>query len=143
MIELPYGVFNPLQSRVLNERFRRLEQGQGGGERAAEASGGLLLLSVPGTLSIRSSATPLVSFAAARSISRVTALLKRAPAGGPLTILVRAGGADLASLTVPAGATQATIGLARAIAADAVIEVDITAVGPTFPGADLTAQISL
>lgn len=145
MIEVPYGVFNPEQARVLNERFRLLSQTGGGTARAAEASGGagMLVLSVPGTLSIRSSATPLVSFPASRTISRITALLKRAPTGGAVTVLVRAGGADLTSLTVPAGATTATIGLARAIAADAVVEVDITAVGATFPGADLTLLISI
>lgn len=144
MIEVPYGVFNPEQARVLNERLRLLSQTGGSAVRSADGSaGGMLVLSVPGTLSIRSSATPLVSFPASRTITRVGALLKRAPSGGAVTLLVKAGGADVASLTVPAGATAATIAVARAIAADAVVEVDITAVGATFPGADLTVLISL
>lgn len=142
---LPAGLnLDPDVQRILNDLFRRLSVASVGTARPAETSGGgLLVLAVPGTLSIRSSAAPLVSFTFVRSTSRVTALLKRAAIGGEVTVRLKVAGTEIAALTVPAGATTATTAVVRAIAADAVVEVDITAVGSTFPGADLTLLISI
>lgn len=110
---------------------------------ASAAPAQALILAVPGTLSIRSDAAPLVSLPAAKTPAGVVALLKQAPAGADLTCELSVGGAQWASLTIPDGETEARVGssgLGR-IEADQLIVLDITAVGTTFPGADLTVMI--
>ena len=69
--------------RMLNERLRRIA-GLSSGSAAASSpaatstgGGSVLLLSVPGTLSIRSNAAPLVSLPGSQRFTEFTALLKR------------------------------------------------------------------
>jgi len=101
-------------------------------------------LSVSGTLSVRSNAAPLVSLAKQRNASEVVALVKQAPLGADLKLEIKVGDAPWATLTILAGQTSAQLGSqATAIAKDALIVLDVTGVGTTFPGADLTVIIRL
>ena len=110
---------------------------------AAGAQAQALILSVPGTLSIRSDAAPLVSLPEAKTPTGVVALVKQAPTGADLTCELSVAGSEWASVTIPDGETEARLGASglRQIGADQLIVLDITAVGTTFPGADLTVMI--
>jgi len=114
-----------------------------GGAVVAGAQPQALILSVPGTLSIRSDAAPLVSLPEAKTPTAVVALLKQPPSGADLTCEVSVGGSVWASITIPNGETEARLGSKglRQIGADQLVVLDITAVGTTFPGADLTVMI--
>ena len=116
---------------------------EAGGAVAAATQAQALILSVPGTLSIRSDAAPLVSLPEAKTPTGVVALVKQAPAGADLTCELAVAGSEWASVTIPDGETEARLGGSglRQIGADQLIVLDITSVGTTFPGADLTVMI--
>lgn len=105
----------------------------------------VLVLSVPGTLGIRSNIAPLVSLAADRRAVEIVALLKQGPIGGDLVVKVEVAGRAWASITVAAGQVEARIAASQlsAIQKNALIVSHITAVGLTFPGADLSILIRL
>lgn len=111
---------------------------------AAAAGVRAIALSVPGTLSVRSSAAPLVTLAEKAQPVALVALVKQAPLNQDIKVQVWAGTAKWAAVTIPAGARSAkvTAGLA-AIEADTEITVDLVQVGSVFPGADLTVLIRL
>lgn len=114
---------------------------QGGGAGASQ-----VVLSVPGTLSIRSNAAPLVQLSTARNVASIRALLKQAPVGGTtgLSLVLKAGAAELAQLSIPADQAVANLTTTgKAIPAGASVVLDITAVGTTFPGADLSVILFL
>jgi hypothetical protein len=72
--------------------------------------------------------------------------VKTAPTGAGLTININVGGTLWMSLTVPAAAasvaaTSAQLTTAGAIAGASNITLDITAVGTTVPGSDLSVFI--
>jgi hypothetical protein len=76
----------------------------------------------------------------------VVALVGTAPTGAGLTLHINVGGVLWMSLTIPAGelsvqATTAQLTAAGSIAGSASITMDITAVGTTVPGADLSVFI--
>lgn len=102
----------------------------------------MLILAVPGTLSVRSNAAPLLTLPKARNVAAVVALVKRAPTNQDLKWDIMAGAAKWASLTMTKDSTSVTLvtGLA-ALPADTPITLDITQVGTVFPGADLTVMI--
>jgi hypothetical protein len=153
-LELPDVGLSVEAHQALNERFRtiaaRLDVSVAGATSAtAKASGGggssagsELVLSVPGTLGIRTDAAPRVSLPNAATPAALVALLKRAPQGAGVTVQMQVAGANWATLTIPDGAVSATAssGLGG-IAADALVTVNLTSVGTTFPGADLTVLI--
>lgn len=153
-LELPDVGLSLEAHLALNERFRtiaaRLDAAMAGTSTAtAKSSGGggsgagsELVLSVPGTLGIRTDAAPRVSFPGAVTPAALVLLLKRAPQGAAVTVKVQVAGADWATLTIPDGAASATTtsGLG-AIAADALVTVNLTSVGTVFPGADLTVLV--
>ena len=109
---------------------------------ATVSSGGEVVLSVPGTLGIQTNAAPLVSLRAAVTPVSLVALLKQAPQGAPVTIQVCVGGANWATLAIANGAVSATspAGLG-AIAAGALVTLNITTVGTVFPGSDLSVLV--
>jgi len=139
-----------LNLRMADRRFPRSTAASGGGvsgggSTSTATSGGdasMLVLTVPGTLSMRSSAAPLVSLPEGRDVSEVMALVKQAPAGADLKLDVFVNNAKHTSVAIAKDATTGKVnsGL-KAIAKDQVIALDITAVGTVFPGADLTVMI--
>lgn len=107
---------------------------QGGG-----AGGSLVVLSVPGTLSIRSSAAPLLQLPSARNVSLVRALLKQPPTGAAVALSLKVGTGEVAALSIAANQVSASVNtLGKSIAANTSITLDITSVGTSFPGSDLT-----
>ncbi len=83
---------------------------EAGGAVAAATQAQALILSVPGTLSIRSDAAPLVSLPEAKTPTGVVALVKQAPAGADLTCELAVAGSEWARGTIPDGATEARLG---------------------------------
>lgn len=103
----------------------------------------MLVLAVPGTLSIRSSAAPLIALPRERRVAGMLALLKQPAIGGDVGLEIAVDGAKWAELAIPENATKAAGGLAKAIPAEAVMTLDIVRVGLTFPGSDLTVMLRL
>lgn len=140
-----------LNMRTADRRFPRSSAASSGGGGAAGGgststnNGGdasMLVLTVPGTLSVRSSAALLVSLPEGRDVAEVVALVKQAPTGADIRLDILAAGAKYTSVTVPKDASTGKVnsGL-KAIAKDQVIALDIVAVGTVFPGSDLTLMI--
>jgi hypothetical protein len=105
-------------------------------------------LVVQGTLAIASDVASRISLNRSTPAVKVKAEVKQAPTGAGLTVKLLLGTAEWLTLTIAAGATSATasaeqIASAPAIAANQNIRLDITAVGTTFPGADLAVSIYL
>lgn len=70
------------------------------------------------------------------------AVVGTAPTGAAITVNVKLNGTLLFTLTIPAGATKSnTFTGPRAIQQGDLLSVDITAVGSTDPGADLTVMV--
>jgi hypothetical protein len=143
----PFSEVDAGFQRSLNDSLRQIaRQLDGIGTATAQAvnrgssAGTQLILTAPGTLAIMSSVTPLVSVANMAAPMEVLAYLKQPAQGGSVTLQVNADGAKYFALTIPQGQTKAdqSGGNFAQIAAGAVISVDITGVGGTFPGADLT-----
>jgi len=102
------------------------------------AGAGTLSLYVGGTLGIGSDLAPVVALTEARKPTSVKAYVKQAPTGAGLTLKLVVGGADWLTLTIPAGQTSASATPSSEIAANTNVRLDITAVGTTFPGSDLS-----
>jgi hypothetical protein len=105
-------------------------------------------LQVAGTLAIGSNQAPPLQLATAQTASAVIVLVGTAPTGAGLTININVGGVLSMTLTIPAGdlsvqATSAQLSAAAQIAGASRITLDITAVGTTVPGADLSVFIYL
>jgi hypothetical protein len=103
-------------------------------------------LQVGGTLAIGSNQAPPLQLNATRTPSEVVALVGTAPTGAGLTVNINVGGGPWMSLTIAAGtlSVQATSGqltTAGAMTGGVSITLDITAVGTTVPGADLSIYI--
>jgi hypothetical protein len=103
-------------------------------------------LQVGGTLAIGSNQAPPLQLNATRTPSEVVALVGTAPTGAGLTVNINVGGGPWMSLTIAAGtlSVQATSGqltTAGAMTGGVSITLDITAVGTTVPGADLSIFI--
>ncbi len=147
-LDLPAGIADiPTLVTVLNDRLRTIagmlpERSASSG---TVAGGGpqMIVFSIPGTLGIQSSAAPLFSLPATRTVSRVVALLKQPPVGADLSIEIDVAGKKWMSLVVPEGKTTAAVPISASIAAGALVTVAITGVGLSFPGADLTIEIWL
>jgi hypothetical protein len=73
-------------------------------------------------------------------------VVKSAPVGADLTFEILAGGVLWMTLTIAAGTTSVEasavqLSAAAVIAVNAIVTLDITAVGTTFPGGDLSGAI--
>lgn len=153
-LELPKtDKVDPAFQRALNRSFleisRQLDSlGAGSGARSVRASGSggvtvvgsELVLSKPGMLAIEDNVFPLVSLPGDATPSAIIGLVKRAPVGGDIKVLLQVDGEDYFTLTIPENQTEATqTGGFSAIGADLLVTGDITSVGiTTVPGADLT-----
>jgi len=103
-------------------------------------------LQVGGTLAIGSNQAPPLQLNASRIPNEVVALVGTAPTGAGLTVNINVGGVLWMSLTIAAGnlsaqATSAQLTASGALAGSASVTLDITAVGTTVPGADLSVFI--
>jgi len=115
------------------------------GAPGSNASPGVTL-QVDGTLAIGSNLAPIVALNASYTPQSVVAYVKTGPTGAGLTCNINVGGTLWMTLTIPAGAesvasTAAQLTAAGAIAGGVNITFDITAVGTTVPGADLSIFI--
>jgi hypothetical protein len=97
---------------------------------------------IPGTLAIGSDLGPIAAMPQTSTPSNITVQLKRAPTGAALVVVVYVNGVVYATITVPAGATSASVTTSTQIVAGQPIRVDITAVGTTYPGSDMTVFIN-
>ena len=103
-------------------------------------------LQVGGTLAIGSNQAPPLQLNASRTPNEVVALVGTAPTGAGLTVNINVGGVLWMTLTIAAGnlsvqATSAQLTASGAIAGSVSVTLDITAVGTTVPGADLSVFI--
>lgn len=113
-------------------------------QQAAGGGAATLVLSVPGVLAIQSDAAPLMTLGEERTATEVVALVKQAPLGADLTVEVLVGGDAWVEATIPDGEENVTVALEdKTIPAATLVQVNITAVGLTFPGADLTLLVRL
>jgi hypothetical protein len=115
-----------------------------GAEGLAKVAG--FTLPVSGTLGIQADAAPAFYLDSDFTAGSVKAYVKSAPVGADLVFTIYAGATAWLSLTIPAGstsvaATQAQIDGAATIPANANVRLAITAVGTTFPGADLSVFV--
>lgn len=114
----------------------------GGATGGASAS-----LTVGGILAIGSAmADAPMTLGANRTATGVTAVVGTAPIGAPITLNITLGGALWMTLVIAAGtttvsATGAQISAAATLTAATAINVDLTEVGVTYPGADLGVSI--
>jgi hypothetical protein len=112
----------------------------------ANASPGITL-QIDGTLAIGSNQAPIVALSTTRTPSAAAVYMKTAPTGSSgATFNINVGGTLWMTLTVPAGsttaaATSAQLTASGALAAGENITLDVTAVGTTVPGADVSIFI--
>lgn len=135
--------------RALNDRFRRIPTpgdsgGIGGGGSTASGSGAVtqIVLAVPGTLAIQSSAAPLISLASEAQPTGLVAVVKEAPDGGVLSFKLWAAETAIGGATIPEAATEVELtgGMVK-VPAGSWLRLEITGVGLDFPGADLTVEL--
>jgi len=109
---------------------------------ASTLSGGELILSVPGTLAIKSNVAPLASLPADITPVEILALVKQAPQGGKIQFQLNSAGNNYNTGTIAANQVSGdqTSGFA-VIPAGSLITLDITDVPQTFPGADLSVIV--
>ncbi len=110
------------------------------------AVAGGMAITVDGTLAIGSNQGPISIFNAATTPIVVRVDLKQAPTGADLTVQFVVASVVVLTLVVPAGATSvlatsSQLSAMGSIPAVTNVEIDITTVGTTFPGSDLTANI--
>jgi len=109
-------------------------------------AGGQFSFQVEGFLAIETGATPDLIVEQTHSVRDVYGVIRQAPAGGPVQLQVNQNGAAYCSLTIASGAAISNSvagGSLPPLTAGARLTLDITMVGPTNPGADLTVIIRL
>jgi hypothetical protein len=109
-------------------------------------SGGQLSFQVEAFLAIETGATPDLIVENAHSVRDVFAMIRQAPVGGPVELQVNQNGTLYCLLTIADGATisNSVAGTSLpALISGARLSLDITMVGPSNPGADLTVIIRL
>ncbi len=107
------------------------------------APSGDMKISIPGTLAIGSNLGPAAFYTSAVSLQNgVTCMVKQAPVGADLVIQIYAGSTLLFTVTITAGSTTGSATGTPAIGAETPVIINITAVGTTFPGSDLTLALS-
>jgi hypothetical protein len=137
--------------QALNDRFRTIAAGMTPAAAAAKSpvstsssSGGQVALSVPGTLGVQTNAAALIALETAATPVGLLAMLKQPPQGNPVVVNVLVAGSTYTSVTLPAGSSAVVVitgSLGGAITANAVITLNITQVGTTFPGSDLSVLL--
>jgi len=101
----------------------------------------LAVYSVPGPQTVANGSMRKYVEAAAE-VTLVRAALGTAPAGSGLTVRVNVNGALRATVTIPAGANTATgAPSTTSLAAGDYLTFDVTAIGSTTPGSNLTVTV--
>ena len=108
-------------------------------------SGGQYSFQVQGFLAVDSNPAPNVIVEAAHAVLDIYAIVKQAPAGGPIIITVSQNGAPYCTLTIPDGATASSSvdGFGLPLMTQAQLSMAVTGVGQTSPGSDLTVILRL
>ena len=125
-----------------------------GGGTAAASSGvvgvNVVALGLQGILAIQSDIAMRVSLPAARTVSEILMSVKSAPTGADLVVQLQSQFEDVAASTLATGTI--TAGTKRvsvpnvsglSIPANEDLVVNLTGVGLTFPGSDLSVQVRL
>ena len=109
-------------------------------------SGGQFSFQVDAFLAIETGATPDIIVENSHSVRDVYAIVRQAPSGGPIQLQINQNSVAYCTLTIADGTTLsnsidgATLPILKS---GALLSLDITMVGPTNPGADLTVVIRL
>jgi hypothetical protein len=107
------------------------------------APSGEMKISIPGTLAIGSNLGPAAFYTSTVSLQNgVTCMVKQAPVGANLIIQVYAGTTLLFTVTIAAGSTSGSATGTPSIGPETPVIINLTAVGTTFPGSDLTVALS-
>jgi hypothetical protein len=109
-------------------------------------SGGQFSMQVDGFLAIDAAAAPVLVMDAIRSVRDVFAVVRQAPAGGGIQLRLTQNGTLYCELTIAEGATMSNVvdGFALApLASGTRLNLDVRAVGASWPGSDLTVVIRL
>jgi hypothetical protein len=109
-------------------------------------SGGQYSIQVESFLAIENGAAPELVVEATHSVRDIFAVVRLAPSDSPVGVRINVDGEEYCTLTIPAGglASAAVDGfLLPALTEGARVSVDVTSVGGTNPGADLTVTIRL
>ena len=131
----------------LNDRLRRISQIISGGNTTINnnnnttiGGGGAseVVLTVPGVIGVESDAAPAITLGSQTSFSTVVLLLKQAPQGANVTVQLYVAGATWGGPLSMNGTSASFTAAGGSIAANAIIRLDITGVGTTYPGSDLT-----
>jgi hypothetical protein len=157
-LELPSDLAPGDLVAAINDRMRRLAAAQPTAAAATPAKAAAptttsvvstttvygvgVALYVGGALGIAADAAPAMYLPSARTPTAAQAYVKTAPTGAALAFTIYAGGVAWLALTIADGATYAAASPAAVAAAGSIaggcdIRIAITAVGTTFPGADL------
>jgi hypothetical protein len=105
-----------------------------------------LVFQMQGSLGIESNAAQPLYLNRPVTVGDVKAYVQSAPTGSGITFTIYVGGTAWLTLTIPAGqtavvATPAQISSLSQIPANTAVSIGITAVGTTFPGANLSVFI--
>jgi hypothetical protein len=107
------------------------------------APSGEMKISIPGTLAIGSNLGPAAFYTSTVVLQNgVTCMVKQAPVGADLVIQVYAGTTLLFTVTITPGSTVGSATGTPAIGPETPVIINLTAVGTTFPGSDLTVALS-
>jgi hypothetical protein len=108
-------------------------------------SGGQLSFQVGGFLAIQVGAAPDLIIDANKAVRDIYAVVRQAPNGSPININLNLNGTHYCSLTIPNNSTTMAAALDGAslppLMAQDLLSIDITGVGLTAPGSDLTVII--
>lgn len=109
-------------------------------------SGGQFSFQVDGFLAIETGATPDIVVEASHSVRDVYAVIGQAPSGGPVNLQINQNSTAYCTLSIADGSIVSNSidgATLPPLEAGALLSLDVTMVGPTTPGADLTVVIRL
>jgi hypothetical protein len=108
--------------------------------------GGQYSFQITGYLAIQTRAAPAVIVDSDRSVRDIYGIVGTAPAGAAIILQINRNGAAYATVQIPAGATTSNVfggfGLPPLRSGD-LLSLNITGVGTTVPGSDLTLVMRL
>lgn len=125
---------------VVNSYTRRKSNG------LRTLSGGQISFQVGGYLSAQTGAAPDIVIDKDRSLGNISATLRTAPVGGPVGLSLCVNGVSFGVLTLAADTTYSNVlnGVdLPVLRAGDLLRLDVTEVGVTSPGSDLTVTIPL
>ena len=109
-------------------------------------SGGQIVLQVEGFLAIQSNAAPPFLIEQAHSVREILAVVRDAPTGGPIELLLRQGRETYCTLRIDSGETMSNVvdgfGLGP-LRMGSELNIDVLSVGLDAPGRDLTVTLRL